>query len=218
MTATQVKICGLRTPATLDVALEGGADYIGLVFFLPSPRNVSPAVAMELAARARDRADIVALLVNPDDTLIQTVMASADPDLLQLHGEETPERVREIRRRWRKRVIKAIKIRTATDAQEAEHYRGAADIILFDARPPEGSDRPGGHGAPFDWRILGGVAQRMPFMLSGGLTPENVAAAISATGARIVDVSSGVENRPGEKDPDLISRFLKAAKAAKQVT
>jgi phosphoribosylanthranilate isomerase len=213
---TKVKICGLKTEAALEVALAGGADYVGLVFFPPSPRNLAPeGVARSLAARARGRAEIVTLMVDPDDALIEAVVASADPDILQLHGEETPERVAEVRRRWGKPVMKAIKVGTAADAEVALGYRGSADLILFDARAPLESTRPGGNGAPFDWRALLGVKDEVAYMLSGGLTPDNVADAIRATGAGMVDVSSGVEVRPGEKDPDLIRRFLKAAKAAK---
>jgi phosphoribosylanthranilate isomerase len=210
--ATKVKICGLKTEAALEAALAGGADYVGLVFFPPSPRNVTPAAAKMLAAKARGRAKIVALMVDPDDALIDTVLAAADPDLLQLHGEETPQRVREIHDRWGKPVMKAIKVETSEDARTADDYRGAADLVLFDARAPEDSTRPGGNGAPFDWRMLLGIEHRMPYVLSGGLTPDNVAEAIRITGAAIVDVSSGVESRPGEKNPDLIRRFLRAAK------
>jgi len=210
--ATKVKICGVKTQTALDAALAGGADYVGLVFFPPSPRNVAPAAAKALADQARGRAKIVALMVNPDDALIDTVTARAAPDLLQLHGEETPERAADIRRRWGKPVMKAIKVETAQDARAALGYREAADLILFDARAPADSTRPGGNGAPFDWRTLLGVKDQVPFMLSGGLTPDNVAEAIRATGAAIVDVSSGVESSPGEKDPDLIRRFLRAAK------
>jgi phosphoribosylanthranilate isomerase len=212
---TKVKICGLKTEAGMEAALSGGADYVGLVFFPPSPRNVSPATAQKLAAKARGRAKIVALMVDPDDTLIETVIASADPDILQLHGDETPERVDEIHRRWGKPVMKAILVEAAEDAQAALAYR-AADLILFDARAPRGSTRPGGNGAPFDWCALLGVKDQVPYMLSGGLTPDNVADAIRSTGAAMVDVSSGVEARPGEKDPVLIDRFLRAAKGAKQ--
>ncbi len=210
--ATKVKICGLKTEAALEAALAAGADYVGLVFFPPSPRNVTPATAKALAAKARGRAKIVALMVDPDDALIDTVLASADPDLLQLHGDETPERLREIHNRWGKPVMKAIKVETAADARTAADYRGAADLVLFDACPPADSTRPGGNGAPFDWRTLLGIEHRMPYVLSGGLTPDNVAEAIRITGAAVVDVSSGVESRPGEKDPELIRRFLRAAK------
>jgi len=215
-TTTKVKICGLTTETAMEAALAGGADYVGLVFFPPSPRNVSPATAKSLAAKARGRAQVVALMVDPEDALIETVIASADPDILQLHGDETPERVREVRRRWGKPVMKAILVEAAEDAQAALAYHGAADLILFDARAPRGSTRPGGNGAPFDWRALLSVKDKVPYMLSGGLTPDNVADAVQTTGAAIVDVSSGVELRPGEKDPALIDRFLRAAKGAKQ--
>jgi phosphoribosylanthranilate isomerase len=212
----KVKICGLKTEAALEAALAGGADYVGLVFFPPSPRYLTPETAKALAAKARGRARIVALMVDPDDALIDAVVASVDPDLLQLHGEESPGRVAEVRRRWAKPVMKALKVETAQDAEAALRYRGVADLILFDARPPRGSPLPGGNGAPFDWRALACVKDKLAYMLSGGLTPDNVAAAIRMTGAAIVDVSSGVEVRPGEKDPELIGRFLQAAKAANQ--
>jgi phosphoribosylanthranilate isomerase len=213
---TKVKICGLTTEAALETALAGGADYVGLVFFPPSPRNISPEAAASLAAQARGRAGIVALMVDPDDALIDAVVAAVDPDLLQLHGEETPGRVAEVRRRWAKPVMKAVKVETAEDAHAALAYRGVADLILFDARAPKDATRPGGNGAAFDWSALTGVKDEVAYMLSGGLTPDTVAEAIRVTGAGIVDVSSGVEVRPGEKDPALIRRFLWAAKAAKQ--
>lgn len=216
MAITKVKICGLNTEAAMQAALAGGADYVGLVFFLPSPRNVSPATAATLAAMARGRAKIVALMVDPEDALIEAVIASADPDILQLHGDETPERVRDIRLRWGKPVMKAVPVESGEDAKGALAYRDAADFILFDARAPRDSTRPGGNGAPFDWRALLGIKDQVTFLLSGGLTPDNVVEAIRITGAGIVDVSSGVELRPGEKDPALIGRFLKAAKGAKQ--
>jgi phosphoribosylanthranilate isomerase len=210
----QVKICGLKTEDAMEAALANGADYVGLVFFPPSPRNVTPAAAKTLAATARGRARIVALLVDPDDALIDTVVASAAPDILQLHGRETPERVRDIRQRWGRLVMKAVAIGSADDAQAALTYRDAADLILFDARAPQDATRPGGNGAPFDWRALLGIEHRLPYMLSGGLTPDNVAEAIRTTGAEMVDVSSGVESSPGIKDPELVRRFLQAAKGA----
>jgi len=209
---TKVKICGLKTEAALEAALAGGADFVGLVFFPPSPRNVTPAVAKALAAKARGRARIVALMVDPDDALIAQVVASAAPDLIQLHGYETPTRVAEVRARWGIPVMKAVPVETAEDAHAARQFSPAADLILFDARAPADSARPGGNGAPFDWRTLLGVTEGMPFVLSGGLTPDNVAEAIRLTGATTVDVSSGVESSPGEKDPELIRRFLRAAK------
>ncbi len=209
---TKVKICGLKTETALEAALVGGADYVGLVFFPPSPRNVTPAAAKALADKARGRARIVALAVDPDDALIDTITSAVAPDLIQLHGEETPERVAAIRRRCGTPVMKAVKVETSDDARRALAYREAADLILFDARAPADSTRPGGNGAPFDWRTLAAVKDEVAYMLSGGLTPDNVADAIEATGAKIVDVSSGVETGPGEKDPELIRRFLRAAK------
>jgi phosphoribosylanthranilate isomerase len=209
---TKVKICGLKTEAALEAALAGGADFVGLVFFPPSPRNVTLAVAKALADRARGRARIVALMVDPDDALIAQVVASAAPDLIQLHGYETPTRVAEVRARWGIPVVKAVPVETAEDAHAARQFSPAADLILFDALAPADSARPGGNGAPFDWRTLLGVTEGMPFVLSGGLTPDTVAEAIRLTGATTVDVSSGVESSLGEKDPELIRRFLRAAK------
>jgi phosphoribosylanthranilate isomerase len=214
--STKVKICGLKDEAGLAAALAGGADYVGLVFFPPSPRSLTPEAAAALAARARGRAKVVALLVDPDDALIERVVAATEPDLIQLHGEETPERVSEVRRRWGRPVMKAIKVDTVADACAARAYRGAADLVLFDARAPAESTRPGGNGAAFDWRLLLGVEHELPFVLSGGLTPDNVAAAVRATGAGIVDVSSGVERAPGDKDPELIRRFIHAAKGERR--
>jgi phosphoribosylanthranilate isomerase len=210
--STQVKICGLKTEPALDAALAGGADFIGLVFFPPSPRSIDPQAATALASKARGKAKIVALLVDADDGLIDAVVKAVGPDMLQLHGNEAPDRAVAIRHRWDLPVIKAIKVATANDARVALDYRAMVDYILFDAQPPEGATRPGGHGATFDWGVLSGVKEHVPFILSGGLNPDNVAEAIRATRARIVDVSSGVESNPGEKDPALIERFLHAAK------
>ena len=211
----KVKICGLKTAAAVEAALAGGADYVGFVFYPPSPRNIAPAAAAEIAQRARGRAKIVALLVDPDDALIERVVEALAPDLIQLHGSETPERVEEIRARFKRPVMKAIKVETADDAAEALRYRTAADVILFDAKAPKGwpEGLPGGNGVPFDWHVLDGVKDQVPYMLSGGLTASNVAASIRMTGAAAVDVSSGVEVQPGEKDLGLIARFLAAAKA-----
>jgi phosphoribosylanthranilate isomerase len=210
--STKVKICGLKTEAALDAALAGGADYVGLIFFPPSPRSIDPAAAAALATKARGRAKIVALLVDAEDGLIDAVVKAVGPDMLQLHGDESPDRAVDIRRRWDLPVIKAVKVATANDARHALNYRAMVDHILFDAQPPEGATRPGGHGTPFDWGVLTGVKEHVPFILSGGLNADNVAEAIRATRAPIVDVSSGVESSPGEKDPALIQRFLQAAK------
>jgi phosphoribosylanthranilate isomerase len=213
MTA-RVKICGLRTPETMEAAIEAGAAYVGLVFFGPSPRNVSIEEGARLAGLARGRALIVALTVDADDDLLADIASRVMPDVLQLHGNESPDRVADVAQHFGLPVIKAIKVATVEDAAAALDYREVASLVLFDARPPKGADRPGGHGATFDWRVLDGVRGRVTFMLSGGLTPDNVADAIRATGAEIVDVSSGVETAPGVKDVRLISRFIAAARGA----
>jgi phosphoribosylanthranilate isomerase len=215
---TEVKICGLRSEPALDAALAGGADYVGFVFYPRSPRNIEPAAARALADRARGRAKIVALLVDPDDALLDSVIDTVAPDIVQLHGAETPGRVGEIARRSGKPVMKAVAIATADDVATALEYTGHADRILFDAKPLPGETLPGGNGIAFDWQALAGLEGRVDFMLAGGLTPGNVGEAIRLTGARAVDVSSGVESRPGEKDPDLIRRFIQAAKTVKQTT
>jgi phosphoribosylanthranilate isomerase len=209
-----VKICGLRERATLVAALDAGAAYVGLVIFPPSPRNVSLAEARDLAQIARGRARVVALTVDASDAALDDIVREVAPDLIQLHGGETPARAAEIRSRLGLGVIKAIRVADAEDAREALSYRQSADLILFDARPPKGADRPGGHGATFDWTALDGVSDKVAFMLSGGLTPHNVADAIRATGARAVDVSSGVETAAGVKSPELIRAFIGAAKTA----
>jgi phosphoribosylanthranilate isomerase len=208
--SVEVKICGLKTAAMLDVALEARADYVGLVFFDRSPRHVDVLNAAALANRARGRAAIVALIVDADDTAIDTIFTEVRPDWLQLHGDETPARVAEIKSRTGIRLIKAIKVASATDASAAL----AADLILFDAKAPAAlpGALPGGNGLSFDWQALSDVKDRVPYMLSGGLNPGNVAAAVRATGARAVDVSSGVESAPGEKDANLIRSFIRSAK------
>ena len=212
---TEVKICGLKTPATMAVALEAGADYVGLVFFPPSPRTLDVAVARPLAEMARGQARIVALTVDPDDALVDAIAAELRPDVIQLHGSETPARATEIKQRTGCTVMKAVKVATAVDAEAAFTYaapKGPCDMILFDAKAPKDAVLPGGNGLTFDWRALEGVAGRLDYMLSGGLTPDNVAEAVRLTGARAVDVSSGVESAPGIKDAARIRAFLKAAK------
>ena len=213
---TEVKICGLKTVEAVDTALDGGADYIGLVFFPRSPRHVDAKTALKLADRARGQAKIVALFVDPDDKVLDSIIETVQPDMIQLHGDESGPRVREIRKRFHLPVIKAVKVGTAVDAARALRYNESADLILFDAKAKPGAALPGGNGLSFDWRALADVKDRMKFMLSGGLTPENVAAAIALTGAGAVDVSSGVESAPGVKDNGMIRRFLKAVKEAKQ--
>jgi phosphoribosylanthranilate isomerase len=215
---TEVKICGLRSEAALDAALAAGADYVGFVFYGRSPRNISPDEARVLANRARGKAKVVVLLVDPDDTLLAEVIEAVSPDIVQLHGAETPARVAEIAQRFGLPVMKAVAIAGAADVQAALAYAGKADRILFDAKPPaeDATALPGGNGVAFDWLALAGLEGRIDYMLAGGLNADNVAEAIRATGASAVDVSSGVESRPGEKDPDLIRRFIHAAKTAKQ--
>ncbi len=217
---TLVKICGLSTPETLDAALDAGADLVGFVHFPKSPRHVALDTGRALSAAARGRALRVALLVDPDDATLQAVVEALDPDLLQLHGSESPERVAAIRARFGRPVMKALGIMDEADLAAVERYRTVADRLLLDAKPPKtAAALPGGNGIAFDWRLVAGlkVAGLDPatsFMLSGGLNPDNVGAAIALTGVRSVDVSSGVEARPGEKDPVRIEAFVRAARAA----
>lgn len=214
--AAEVKICGLSTADTMAAALEAGAAYIGLVFYPRSPRHVGLDQARALAAQARGRARIVALTVNAPDEELSALMASVAPDLIQAHGEETPARVEEITRRFAP-VIKAIAVQSADDIAAAREYRDRAEMVLFDAKAPETLENalPGGNGLSFDWSLLSADGRPRRFMLSGGLTPENVARAIAMTGAPIVDVSSGVESHPGVKDARLIRNFIEAARSAR---
>jgi phosphoribosylanthranilate isomerase len=207
-----VKICGLRGPEALDVCMLAGADMVGFVFFPPSPRHLDFAAAHQLAARIRGQALKVALSVDADDEWIAAGIAALAPNLLQLHGKETPQRVLAVKRRFGLPVIKAIAVETRHDLTCVPHYAEVADRLIFDARAPRDATRPGGLGKSFDWRLLKKLDRRVPFMLSGGLNRDNVAEAIEMTGADGVDVSSGVERAPGEKDPDLIREFIRAAR------
>ncbi|WP_082173017.1 phosphoribosylanthranilate isomerase [Methylobacterium platani] len=209
-----VKICGLGTPETLEAAIAAGADQIGLVHFPRSPRHVDLARGAALSRQARGRVETVALLVDPDDALVEAVVAALAPDWLQLHGRETPDRVAALRARTGLRVMKALGIATADDLGRAARYAGSADRLLYDAKPAPGAALPGGNGHAFDWSLLAGAGRHDPFMLSGGLTAETVAEAVAITAARAVDVSSGVESGPGRKDPARIAAFVAAAKAA----
>lgn len=209
---TLVKICGLSTPEAVDAALEGDATHLGFVFFSKSPRDVDPLMAAELAGMARGKALSVAVLVDPDDALLDRLAGEVAPDLYQLHGRETPERVAAIRQRTGAGVIKALAVRTKADLEGAEAFEAVSDHLMFDAKP-EG-DLPGGAGAGFDWGLLKGRSFAKPWFLAGGLDPRSVGAAIRVTGAPGVDVSSGVESAPGVKDPALIAAFLKAARTA----
>jgi phosphoribosylanthranilate isomerase len=209
-----VKICGLRTPEALEVALAAGADMVGFVFFAPSPRNVGYEAARVLGAQVRGRAQKVALSVDAGDEQLAAAIEALRPDLLQLHGAETPERVAVVRTRFRLPVMKALPIAERADLSPIRLYDKVADRLIFDARAPREATRPGGLGQPFDWRLLEDVRPGVPFMLSGGLDPDNVAEAVRITRAPGVDVSSGVERAPGEKDFDRIRAFIRAARAA----
>jgi phosphoribosylanthranilate isomerase len=208
----KVKICGVRTPAIVETASEAGADFIGLVLFAKSPRHVELEEARVLAAVARGKIGTVAVLVDPDDALVDGVVERVRPDFLQLHGSETPERVAAIRARAGLPVMKAVAVAEACDVADADKYAASADFILFDAKASPDALLPGGNGVLFNWDALKGI--KPPFALSGGLTPDTVGEAIRLTGASLVDVSSGVERAPGEKDAELVRRFIRAAKGA----
>ena len=210
-----IKICGLSTPETLDAALSAGADWVGFVRFPKSARHVSLDLGRELSNQAKGRARRVVLLVDADDAAIADVIEELEPDLLQLHGHESPERVAAIRAKSGRPVMKAFGIAEAADLLALAAYAEVADHFLLDAKPPRTPDAlPGGNGLSFDWRLLTGLDPRLSFMLSGGLNPDNVAEAVRLTGSKAVDVSSGVERQPGIKDPAKIEAFIKAARAA----
>jgi phosphoribosylanthranilate isomerase len=209
-----IKICGLSTAETLDVALDAGADAVGFVFFPPSPRHLTYEAARAVGARVKGRAEKVALSVDADDATLAAVVEALRPDALQLHGKETPARVAGIKQRFGLAVMKAIPVEVRGDLAAIVDYVGVADRLLFDARAPREATRPGGLGKPFDWHLLENLDPGVPFMLSGGLDAGNVAEALRITRARSVDVSSGVERAPGEKDPDKIRAFVRAARAA----
>ena len=213
-----IKICGLMTPEAVDVSLDAGADLVGFVFFPPSPRSLSFEVACALGARVRGRARKVALSVDADDDYLAASVEALKPDMLQLHGKESPERVAAVKARFGLPVMKALPIETRADLAPVRRYVDVADRLIFDARPPREATRPGGLGRSFDWHLLEGVNPGVPFMLSGGLDAGNVAEALRITHAPGLDVSSGVERSPGDKDPDKIRAFIRAARAAADVT
>jgi phosphoribosylanthranilate isomerase len=209
-----VKICGLSTPETLDAALDAGADMVGFVFFPPSPRHLQFDAARALGERVRGRAQKVALTVDADEMFIAAVIDALRPDLLQLHGVESTDRVEALRQTFGLPVMKALPIAVKGDLDRITRYAGIADRLLFDARAPREATRPGGLGNTFDWRILENVRPGLPFILSGGLDAGNVGEALRITRASGIDVSSGVERSPGVKDVDKISAFVRAARAA----
>jgi len=209
-----IKICGLKTPETLESAINAGADWVGFVFFPKSPRHVTLDLAKDLGQIAGIRVKKVALVVDADDAALEAIEKALSPDMLQLHGHESPERVAAIRKRFGHPIIKALGIADATDLEAARAYAPAADWLLLDAKPPKNADLPGGNGVSFDWRLLAGLDLEKPFMVSGGLDPSNVGQAIAISHTAGVDVSSGVETAPGVKDPAKIRSFIEAARAA----
>jgi phosphoribosylanthranilate isomerase len=209
-----VKICGLSTAATLDAALDAGADMVGFVFFPKSPRHVDLATARALGQQAVGRAKIVALSVDADDETLKRIVDALSPDLMQLHGSETPARVKRIGELCACATMKAIGVASRADLAHAEAYKGVADCLLVDAKPPKDAALPGGNGRPFDWGLARDFHSSRLWLLSGGLAPDTVAAAIALSGARGVDVSSGVESAPGVKDEAKIRAFVAAARRA----
>ena len=209
------KICGLSTPEAVRAAVDGRASHIGFMFFAKSPRNIAPDAAGRLAPPARTQGvKIVAVTVDPTDNEIDAIVGGLRPDLLQLHGKETPARVRDIAQRTGLGIIKVLSVSEASDLAPAAAYDGLVEHLMFDAKAPKDADRPGGLGEPFDWTLLAGRRFERPWLLAGGLNPWNVADAVAASGAPIVDVSSGVERGPGLKDPALITAFLDAVRRA----
>lgn len=210
-----IKICGLKTAETVDRAIARGATHIGFIFFEKSPRYIEPDLAGQLAERARGKAQIVAVVVDPDNDDLDEIMALVRPDVLQLHGHESPERVLTIKALYNIQVMKAFSVRDADDLRRVEAYIGIADRFLFDAKAPKGSELPGGNGVAFDWSLMAWLDGRVDYMLSGGLNKDNVALALRSTKASGIDTSSGVESAPGVKDLTMIDEFFDAVAAAR---
>lgn len=206
----RTKICGLKTPETLLAATDAGAAYVGLNFFQKSPRSVSIEQARDLAIEVPMGIAKVGLVVNPEDALLQAILDVVPLDIIQLHGNETPERVFDVRAKFGLPVMKALGIAGTSDVEKIDQYSSVADLLLIDAKPPTDGPLPGGNGVAFDWRLIANRRWSVPWMLAGGLTADNVAEAIALTGATQVDVSSGVESAPGVKDVDRIKAFLGA--------
>ena len=205
------KLCGLNTVQDIDAAAQAGAAYVGLVFFAKSPRNLDIAEAREVALRVPVGISKVALVVNADNTLLDQITTSVPLDMLQLHGDESLDRVAEVKARYGLPVMKALGIATSKDVERAQTYAGVADQLLLDAKPMAGQDLPGGNGFSFDWTLLQGQTWSVPWMLAGGLTPANVASAVQLSGAQQVDVSSGIEITPGQKSSELMAEFVSQA-------
>jgi phosphoribosylanthranilate isomerase len=210
----QTKICGISTPEAVTAALEGGAAYLGFMFFEKSPRNIAPEAAWRLAQPVRGKAKIVAVMVDPSDSEVDRIANILQPDVIQLHGRETPARAGAIGRRAGAGIIKVIQVAEAVDLDAARDFETVADHLMFETKPAPDAERPGGLGRPFDWTLLAGRRFQRPWFLAGGLDPWNLSEAVQQSGARLLDVSSGVERGPGLKDPALIRAFLDAAKRA----
>ncbi|WP_448116008.1 phosphoribosylanthranilate isomerase [Mesorhizobium amorphae] len=217
MDTRDIKICGLRTDEALAAALDNGASHVGFIFFAKSPRNIAPAEAGRLRQAARGKAKAVAVTVDADDAFLGEIVAAMAPDMLQLHGSESPERVAEVKARYGLPVMKALSLREAGDLAAIAPYRGVADRFLFDAKPPKGSELPGGNGVSFDWRILTSLDADLDYMLSGGLNADNVGEALAIANPPGLDISSGVESAPGIKDIRLIAEFFEAVQAARKI-
>ncbi|MEZ0002400.1 phosphoribosylanthranilate isomerase [Sinorhizobium fredii] len=211
---TDVKICGLKTAEAVEHAVARGASHAGFIFFPKSPRNIEPDDAGRLAERIRGRAKIVAVTVDADNDDLDEIVSALKPDILQLHGSEDPERVLTVKAIYGLPVMKALSIREASDLDRIDSYLGIVDRFLFDAKPPAGSELPGGNGVSFDWRLLDALDGSVDYMLSGGLNAENIGEALALTGARAVDTSSGVESAPGVKDLKLMDAFFDAVRRA----
>ncbi|MBD8653735.1 phosphoribosylanthranilate isomerase [Rhizobium sp. CFBP 13726] len=209
-----IKICGLKTEEAVDRAVTRGATHIGFIFFPKSPRNIAPEIAGDLADRVRGRAKIVAVTVDADDEELDDIVSLLRPDMLQLHGHESPERILHVKALYGLPVMKAFSVKSADDLAGVDAYIGVADRFLFDAKAPAGSDLPGGNGVSFDWKAMASLDQSVDYMLSGGLNKDNVATALSSTRASGIDVSSGVESAPGAKDLGMIDAFFDAADVA----
>ncbi|MDX8432190.1 phosphoribosylanthranilate isomerase [Mesorhizobium abyssinicae] len=213
--ALDIKICGLKTDAAMAAALAGGASHVGFIFFAKSPRYIEPADAGRLREAARGKALAVAVTVDASDAFLDEIVARMQPDMLQLHGSETPGRVAEVKARYGLPVMKALSISETADLERIKPFVGIADRFLFDAKPPKGSELPGGNGVAFDWHILAGLDAGVDYMLSGGLNAFNIGDALRSANPPGIDISSGVESAPGVKDPALIEQFFRAVRAAR---
>lgn len=212
--ALDIKICGLKTPETIAAALDGGSSHIGFIFFAKSPRYLAPELAGDLRLAARGQADAVAVTVDADNAFLDEIVLAMSPDILQLHGRETPERVAAIRARYSLPVMKALSISEDSDLEKAAAYRDVADRLLLDAKPPKGSELPGGNGVTFDWQLLAALDADIDYMLSGGLNTANIGEALRLANPPGIDISSGVESAPGIKDVGLIKDFFRAVREA----